>query len=61
MGRFSWHDGYGAFTVSESRIDHILSYIRQQEKHHKVLTFQEEYENLLNKHGVGFDSLYLWR
>lgn len=34
-GRFAWQDRYGAFTVSESQVDHVRLYIRNQEKHHQ--------------------------
>src|SRR5882672_11418473 len=34
LGRFAWQARYGAFTVSESQVEHVRRYIRNQEKHH---------------------------
>jgi putative transposase len=57
---FSWQDGYGAFTVSASKIDSIKDYIARQEEHHRQKTFQEEYLEFLKQSGVEFDERYLW-
>lgn len=60
-GRFSWQTRYGAFTVSESQVDKVRKYIRNQEKHHsKVLSFEEEFKMLLKAHNIEFDERYLW-
>jgi REP element-mobilizing transposase RayT len=58
--RFAWQEGYGAFSVSKSSVPSIREYIRQQEKHHRRRTFQEEYLEFLKKHGVEYDERYLW-
>jgi len=57
---FEWQDGYGAFTVSKSQIPEVIKYIRNQREHHRKKTFQEEYLELLQKHGVDYDETYLW-
>ena len=57
---FSWQDGYGAFTVSASRIETVKNYIARQEEHHCKQTFQEEYLNFLKEGGVAYDEKYLW-
>ena len=59
-GRFSWQDGYGIFTVSESQWDNLGGYIRNQENHHHKKTFQEEYLELLRLNNIEFDERYLW-
>lgn len=59
-GKFAWQDGYGAFSVSESRLRSVCAYIRNQEIHHRRKTFQEEYLEFLRLHNVTFDKLYLW-
>jgi REP element-mobilizing transposase RayT len=56
---FSWQDGYGAFTVSQSQLDGVRQYIRNQEEHHRTKTFEEEYRAFLTKHHVEFDDRYL--
>jgi hypothetical protein len=58
---FSWQLGYAAFTVSESQVDKVRQYIRNQKKHHRKVSFQEELIALLRAHGVEFDEEYLWR
>jgi REP element-mobilizing transposase RayT len=56
---FSWQDGYGAFTVSQSQLDVVRKYIRNQEEHHRTKTFEEEYRAFLKKNRVDFDDRYL--
>ena len=57
---FSWQDGYGAFTVSKSNLESVITYIRTQREHHKQKTFQEEYVEFLRAHGIEYDLRYLW-
>lgn len=57
---FAWQDGYGAFTVSASRIEAVKNYIARQEEHHRKKTFQEEYLEFLKEYGVEYDERYLW-
>jgi putative transposase len=56
---FAWQEGYAAFTVSESQMPRLLSYIRNQEKHHRQLDFRSELVQLLRRNGVAFDERYL--
>jgi putative transposase len=57
---FSWQSGYGAFSVSQSAKESVISYIANQEIHHRKMTFQEEFRAILNKHRVRFDERYVW-
>ncbi len=57
---FEWQKGYGAFTVSYSQIAVVEQYIRNQEVHHRTRSFQEEYIEFLNRHGIEFRSEYLF-
>lgn len=57
---FAWQEKYGAFSVSESRKDSIIQYIKGQPEHHKKVTFQEEFVTLLVKHRIEYDDRYLW-
>ena len=57
---FAWQEGYGAFTVSRSNIDQVAAYIREQEAHHKKMTFEEEFIQLLDRHGVEYDLKYVF-
>jgi len=57
---FSWQRGYGAFSVSPSQLESVRRYIDGQQEDHRTRTFQEEYRELLRKHGVDFDERYVW-
>ena len=54
-----WQEGYGAFTYSIERKDVLINYIKNQEEHHRVKTFREEYIDLLTEHGVQYEEKYL--
>ncbi|MCH7752735.1 MAG: IS200/IS605 family transposase [Planctomycetes bacterium] len=58
--RFAWQEGYAAFSVSESQVEHVRQYIRTQEQHHRKQSFQDELVALLQRHGIEYDSRYLW-
>jgi len=58
---FAWQTGYGAFTVSASNEDSVFEYIRNQEEHHRRVSWQEEFVALLRKHRVPFDEKFLWK
>ena len=60
LDQFAWQGGYGAFSVSESAANTVVRYIRDQEQRHRKMTFQEEYRELLKRHGIPFDERYLW-
>ena len=60
LTEFAWQEGYGAFTVSVSQLEAVKNYIDQQEEHHRVKTFQEEYVEFLHKCSVEYDERYLW-
>src|SRR5688572_21702873 len=53
--KFGWQDGIAAFSVSESQVDRVRGYIRNQKQRHKRMTFQDELLALLEKHRVQFD------
>jgi len=58
--KFAWQEGYGAFTVSESQIPATIRYVREQEKHHRKLSFKDELLLILERHRVKYDERYLW-
>jgi REP element-mobilizing transposase RayT len=60
VSSFEWQKGYGAFTVSYSRIESVRLYIRNQEEHHRTKTFQEEYVEFLKRHDIEFRLEYLF-
>ncbi|MFZ4544995.1 MAG: IS200/IS605 family transposase [Saprospiraceae bacterium] len=58
--KFSWQEGYGAFSYSQSHIDRVYKYILNQEAVHKKQTFKEEYLDFLKKFEVQYDEKYLF-
>jgi len=60
LGRFSWQEGYGAFSYSRSQISDIYKYIENQEYNHKSKTFQEEYVQYLKKREMEFNEQFLY-
>lgn len=59
-GKFSWQEGYGAFSYSHSHIKNVYNYILNQEEHHKKKTFKEEYMDFLKKFEVEHNEKYLF-
>ena len=57
---FAWQSGYGAFTVSHSSLEAVREYVRGQEGHHKVWTFQDEFREFLRRHAIEWDERYVW-
>jgi putative transposase len=57
---FHWQSGYGAFSVSQSDSDAVISYIPNQPEHHRKVTFQEEYRRFLERYSVAYDERYVW-
>ena len=57
---FRWQTGYGAFAVSASQLGECREYIANQKEHHKKQSFEAEYRETLERHGVSFDEKYLW-
>jgi REP element-mobilizing transposase RayT len=58
--RFNWQEGYGAFSYRLRDIDEICKYIVNQESHHKVQTFKEEYIGLLKDFDIAYEEKYLF-
>lgn len=44
FGKFAWQNEYYAVSVSESAVNRVREYIKNQESHHRKRTFQEEYD-----------------
>lgn len=60
-GKFSWQAGYGAFSYSKSHVENVITYIQNQEIHHKKKTFMEEYIEFLEKFEVDYDERYVFK
>jgi len=59
--RFSWQEGYGAFSYSKSHLPDVIRYIQQQEEHHKKKTFLDEYKAFLNAFEIEYDERYIFK
>ncbi|MCY1635204.1 IS200/IS605 family transposase [Marinifilum sp. D737] len=59
-GKFSWQEGYGAFSYSRSQRNNVIQYIMDQEKHHQKKSFKEEYLGLLEKFEIAFQDEYMF-
>jgi putative transposase len=60
VAAFYWQNGYGAFSVSESMVPTLKTYIANQESHHKRMSFKDEFRQLLIRHRIEFDERYVW-
>jgi REP element-mobilizing transposase RayT len=60
-GKFSWQEGFGAFSYGKSQITDIARYIENQQQHHKKRSFIEEYIELLNAFGIEYDERYIYK
>ena len=59
-GKFSWQEGYGAFSYAHSQIEQVYNYILHQEEHHHKKTFKEEYLDFLQKYEIEYDEKFLF-
>jgi putative transposase len=58
--KFAWQEGYGAFSVSASNLVVVERYIANQERHHRKMTYEQEFLGFLKKHGIRFDPRYVF-
>jgi REP element-mobilizing transposase RayT len=59
--RFSWQEGYGAFSHSKSHVNRVIQYIKNQEKHHQQKTFINEFKDILDQFKVEYDEKYIFK
>jgi putative transposase len=60
-GKFSWQEGFGAFSYGHSQIDAVVKYIGNQERHHSKKPFKDEYREMLKKFKVEYDERYVFQ
>ena len=58
--RFSWQDGYFAFSIGESGVDALRRYIDGQKAHHATVDFKDELRGILGKYGIEWDERFIW-
>jgi putative transposase len=57
---FAWQQGYGAFAIGESQRANVISYIANQEEHHRKWSFEQEFVTLLRKYGIQYDDRFVF-
>ena len=57
---FSWQGGYGVFSVGEFGVERVKRYIADQKKHHRTVTFKDEFREFLYRYGIEYDEKYVW-
>ena len=60
QGRFSWQEGYGAFSIGAAQAETAIAYICRQEEHHRKRDFAAEFLLFLKRHGIEYDPQYVW-
>lgn len=60
QGKFSWQEGYGAFSYGHSQIENAYRYILNQERHHAKQKFKDEYADFLKKFEIEYEAKYLF-
>jgi putative transposase len=60
-GKFSWQEGFGAFSYSHSQIGTVIRYIQNQQEHHQRKSFSQEYVELLKRFNVSHDERYIFQ
>jgi putative transposase len=59
--RFSWQQGFGAFSYSKSDVKKVIDYINKQEIHHRKIDFVEEYKSILKQFNIDFNEQYIFK
>lgn len=58
--RFSWQEGYGAFSYAKSQVPQVIQYIQKQEEHHRIKTFTEEFLEFLQAFEIDYDQKFVF-
>ncbi len=59
--KFSWQEGYGAFSYAKSQVSDVVRYIQNQEAHHKKEMFLDEYRKYLEAFEIDWDEKYIFK
>jgi len=57
---FHWQNAYGVFSIGFSQLPAVKHYIENQVEHHRSISFQDEYRELLKRYEIEFDEQYVW-
>jgi hypothetical protein len=56
-----WQIGYSGFTYHISSKQSLINYVKNQDKHHKTITYKDEIIRLLKENDVVFSEKYLMK
>lgn len=59
--KFSWQEGYGAFSYTKKELPIVINYINTQAEHHHKTSFIDEYLDLLKEFNVEYDEKYIFK
>jgi len=57
---FDWQDGYGIFSVSASKVNTVVRYIRNQPAHHADVGYKDELRRFFHEYNIEYDERYVW-
>jgi REP element-mobilizing transposase RayT len=60
LHEFSWQNGYGIFSIGFSQVPAVKDYIAGQEEHHRSISFQDEFRELLRRYEIDYDEQFVW-
>jgi putative transposase len=60
LADFAWQNGYGMFSIGFSQMETVRAYIKNQEEHHRTVSFQDEFRALLKRYQIQFNERYVW-
>lgn len=60
FAKFHWQNGYGAFSIGQSGVEEVKTYISNQAEHHRIRSFEEELRSFLKRYQIEFDERYVW-
>jgi putative transposase len=60
LRRFTWREGYGAFSIGVSQIHDVTEYIARQEEPHPIKSFPEERLAFVEQYKIEYDERYAW-
>lgn len=58
--RFEWQSGYAVFSCSTAHRSNLINYIKNQEEHHKKVTFRNEYLSIMEEYKINYNERYLF-
>ena len=61
LGKFSWQDGFGAFSLGKAQLKDKINYIKEQQQHHMKTSFREEYLEFLDENDIEYDERYIFK